>query len=92
MKDRIVREATWFSLLLFVGLVILPLSIYVVGTAVFGEYGDGGLGDFFGQVLGKFLGGEPAALFLLLSPYLLWQLCRLAVWGFRRTGRQESGR
>jgi hypothetical protein len=90
MKDTIVKEASWFAVLLFIGVVILPLSIYVVGKAVFGEYGAGGFGDFYGELLGKFFGGEPVVLFLLLSPYLLWQLCRLSLWGFRRAGRPPS--
>jgi hypothetical protein len=90
MKDRLVREATWLSVLLFIGLVILPLSIYVVGKAVFGEYGAGGFGDFLGQLLGNFFRGEPAVLFLLLSPYLLWQLCRLTLWCFRRAGESSA--
>jgi hypothetical protein len=86
-KDRMVREATWFAVLLFVGLVILPISIYVVGKAVFGGYGAGGFGDFYGALLTNFFGGEPAVLFLLLSPYLLWQLCRLSLWAFRYAAR-----
>jgi hypothetical protein len=89
-KDRIVKEATWFAVLLFIGLVILPISIYVVGNAVFGEYGAGGFGDFYGQLLTNFFGGEPAVLFLLLSPYLLWQLCRLTLWTFRHLRRSPS--
>jgi len=87
MKDTFAREAAWLAGLLFAGLVILPLSIFVVGKAVFGEYGAGTLGDFYMDLLGKFKGGEPAVWFLLLSPYLLWQLCRVTVWAFRRTGR-----
>jgi hypothetical protein len=41
-------------------------------------------------LLGKFIGGEPAVWFLLLSPYLLWQLCRLTIRAFRRTGRRPA--
>jgi hypothetical protein len=85
-KNRLAREATWFAGLLLVGLVILPILIYVVGRAVFGEYGGGALGDFYAELLGEFLSGEPAVWFLLLSPYLLWQLGRLTVRGFRRDG------
>ncbi|MEX2123078.1 MAG: hypothetical protein WD795_04230 [Woeseia sp.] len=90
MKDRFVKEAKWLGGLLLVGLVILPLSIYLVGRAVFGEYGGDGFGDFYGQLLREFLGGEPAVWFLLLSPYLLWQLFRLTIWGFRRVGRAHT--
>jgi hypothetical protein len=90
MRNRIAREAAWFAGLLFVGLVILPISIYVVGRSIFGEYGGGGLGDFYGGLLGEFLRGEPAVWFLLLSPYFLWQLGRLTFHGFRRVGQPRS--
>jgi hypothetical protein len=89
-KNGIAREAAWFAGLLFVGLVILPILIYVVGRAVFGEYGGGALGDFYAKLLGEFLTGEPAVWFLLLSPYLLWQLGRLTVRGFHRGGRPRG--
>lgn len=90
MKNAFAKEAAWLAGLLFAGLVILPLAIYIVGTAVFGEYGAGSLGDFYVDLLGKFMGGEPAVWFLLLSPYLLWQLGRLTIWAFRRAGRPPA--
>ena len=90
MKTAVMREATWLAGLLLVGLVLLPLSIYVVGTLVFGEYGGGGLADLYADLIGRFLGGEPVAWFLLLSPYLLWQLGRLTIFGFRRLGGRHS--
>ena len=90
MKNTLAREAAWFAGLLFAGLVLLPLAIYLVGNAVFGEYGAGSLGDFYADLLGKFMGGEAAVWFLLLSPYLLWQLCRLTIRAFRRTGRPPA--
>jgi len=90
LKTTLAREAAWFAGLLFTGLVLLPLAIYLVGNAVFGEYGAGTLGDFYADLLGKFLGGEPAVWFLLLSPYLLWQLCRLTILAFRRTGHPPA--
>jgi hypothetical protein len=90
MKDTIAKEARWLGGLLLAGLVLLPLSIYVVGKLVFGEYGAGGLGDFYADLLGAFLNGEAVVWFLLLSPYLLWQLCRLTIRAFRRTGRAPA--
>jgi hypothetical protein len=89
-QNKIAREAAWFAGLLFVGMVILPVSIYLVGHAVFGEYGAGALGAFYARLLGGFLNGEPAVWFLLLSPYLLWQLGRLTIRSFRRAGRPRA--
>ena len=90
MKERIVKEAVWLGVLALVGLVLLPIAIYLVGRAVFGEYGGDGFGGFYGQLLSGFVGGELVVWFLLLSPYLLWLLFRVTVWGFRRLGRSEG--
>jgi hypothetical protein len=86
LGNRMLKEAAWLAGLSFVGLAILPLAIYIVGYAIFGDYGNGGLVEFYGSLLSEFLGGEPAVWFLLLSPYVLWQLARLTIWGFRRSG------
>lgn len=91
MQNTFAKEAASFAGLLFAGLAILPVSIYLVGNAVFGEYGAGTLADFYADLLGKFIAGEPAVWFLLLSPYLLWQLCRLTVLAFRRAGGSSAG-
>lgn len=72
------------------GLAVLPLCIYLVGRMVFGEYGDGGLGGFYGQLSGAFIDGEPAVWFLLLSPLLVWQLARLTVLAFRHFRQPAS--
>jgi hypothetical protein len=66
-NNRIAREAAWLGGLVLVGLVMLPVLIYVVGHVVFGEYGGGSLGDFYTGLLGEFLEGQPAVWFLLLS-------------------------
>lgn len=92
IKNRLRKETALLAVLLFVGLVVLPLSIYLVGMAVFGEYGNGGFSSFFGALHREFRAGEPAVLFLLLSPYLLWQLMRLAIWGFRYFGQRQASR
>ncbi|MEX2496573.1 MAG: hypothetical protein WD448_10815 [Woeseia sp.] len=84
LKERVAEELIRFAGLAGVSLLILPLAIYLVGRVVFGDYGGGGLFDFYAQLLRDFLNGEPAVWFLLLSPYLVWQIARLAAWGFRR--------
>lgn len=84
LKSILRREGTLLVLLGFAGLVLLPVCIYVVGLLVFGRYEDGGFGEFFGDLRRELFSGEPAVLFLLLSPWILWQLMRLVIWGFRR--------
>lgn len=81
------KEAALFLGLLFLGLVILPVAIYLVGDSVFGDYDGAGFSGFYGTMHGAIRSGEPAALFLVLSPYIIWQLSRLTIWGFRRSLR-----
>lgn len=90
VKTIAVKETVLFLCLVFFGLALLPLAMYLVGQAFFGDYGDGGISGFYGQLQREFRDGEPAVWFLLLSPYLLWQLVRLTVWSFRRSKRMET--
>lgn len=77
--------------LLFLGLVLLPVAVYVVGKSVFGDYDGAGFSGFYGRMHSAIRDGEPAVLFLVLSPYIIWQLGRLTIWGFRRTSRRRRG-
>jgi hypothetical protein len=81
------RELALFLVMLFIGMVILPALIYFIGRSPFGEYGGTGFSDFYGSLHGKFRSGEPVVWFLMLSPYIAWQLLRLTLHGFRYTGR-----
>lgn len=72
---------------LFLGLVLLPVAIYLVGQAIFGEYGGAGFGDFYSGLSSRIRGGDAAAWFLVLSPYLGWQTLRLIALGWRLAGR-----
>ena len=83
------RELAVFLVLLFAGLVILPLSIYLVGRGLFGEYGGSGFSDFYGMLHGEIRSGEPVVWFLVLTPYIAWQLLRLTIFGFRHTGKSH---
>lgn len=84
------REAALFFVLLFVGIVLIPLAIYFVGQAVFGEYGGHGLGDFFGTLAAKIRTGDRVAWFLALSPYLTVATLRAMAWGWRATARANA--
>lgn len=77
------KEAALFTGLLFLGLVLLPITIWFVGEAVFGTYGGSGYGDFFGTLSGKIRSGDLVAWFLVLSPWLAWQCIRLMAFGWR---------
>ncbi|MEM7432575.1 MAG: hypothetical protein AAF351_11665 [Pseudomonadota bacterium] len=86
ISDRVKREVAVFSLLLFFGLAVMPFAIYFVGQNVFGAFEGAGFGDFFGSISARFRAFDPAAWFLVLSPYLIWQLIRLSWFGWRRLG------
>ena len=74
-----------FSGLLFVGFVIMPIVIYQVGQIVFGAYGGLGYGDFFGRISESVRQFDLTAWFLVLSPWLGWQILRLSGFAWRMT-------
>jgi len=65
----------------------MPIAIYLVGQQFFGDYGGNGFGEFFGTLSGKVRSGDSVAWFLVLSPYLTWQILRLAVRGWSRASK-----
>lgn len=71
------RELILLLILLPTGLLLLPAAIYLVGSAIFGAFGGDGFGGFLGMLTGELRSGEPAVWFLILSPYIVWQLLRL---------------
>jgi hypothetical protein len=83
IKTIVIRESAWFIGLLFVGFVLMPIAIYLVGQDVFGAYAGAGYGDFFGTLSEKVRNGDAVAWFLILSPYLGWQCVRLSVFAWR---------
>ena len=87
VRRRLLRELAGFAALLLFGLVLLPVAVYGVGQFVFGAYEGDGFGGFYEGIVGRLAGGEPAAWFLALSPFLGIVLLRLIVWAWRRTAR-----
>jgi hypothetical protein len=77
------RELLTLLLLLLVGVFLLPLAVYQVGTEIFGEYTGSGFGSFYRDIHGNLRAGEPVVVFLMASPYLVWQLLRLSLNAFR---------
>ena len=86
-RQIVTREAALLTGLLFVGLVLAPVALYWIGQKLLGQFGGQGYGDFFGTLSANFRSGDPATWFLVLSPYLAWQMLRLTAWGWRLAGR-----
>jgi hypothetical protein len=66
------------------GLVALPAAVYLVGLQVIGEYeSQEGLRGLMSAVWRDLAAGHPAAWILVLSPYAVIQLLRLAAFVWR---------
>ena len=77
------RELAIASGLLAIGLLLVPPAIYVVGQRLVGPYAtDSGVLALAESIWRDFLTLRPAAWILILSPYVIAQLVRLArrVW------------
>jgi hypothetical protein len=86
-SQRLKKEAALLAVMLFLGIALLPIAIWIVGDLVFGSYGGNGYGDFFSSLSGKLRSGNPVAWFLVLSPWLVLQVVRLALIGWRYAGK-----
>ena len=86
-KAVLQKEVALLTGLLFIGMVLVPVAIYMVGKAVFGEYGGQGFAHFYGTLSGKLRDGDTVAWFLVLSPYLAWQCLRLTALAWRSASR-----
>ena len=76
---RLRKQTLIAMMLLGFGLLPLPVMVYWVGTQVVGPYeAEGGLWALVGNVWGDLTSGNPLAWILVLSPYLIIQLLRLA--------------
>ena len=78
--------------MLLIGVLFLPIAIYIVGANVFGDYAGAGFGEFFRDLHGRLRNGEPVIVFLLLSPYLIVQTVRLTWFLFVRLSPGHSTR
>ncbi len=90
LKNIAVKELALFVVVLFFGMVFLPLFVYITGRTLFGEYAGTGFSDFYGMLHSELRSGQPAVWFLMLSPYLVWQLLRLSIFGFRHSGSSQQ--
>lgn len=90
LRTVLTREAALFLGLLCAGLVLLPIAVYLVGDAIFGDYAGHGYGDFFGSLSARVRGFDGSAWFLILSPWLAVSVLRLMAWGWRSAGRRSA--
>ncbi len=89
LRRRATKEVALLAGLLFFGLIIMPLAIYSVGQSVFGTYGGIGYGDFYGTLSGKVRHGDLVAWFLILAPYIGWQVVRLMALAWRLSRQKD---
>jgi hypothetical protein len=90
LKKAVLNETALFLALFLFGILILPIAIYLVGQAVFGAYGGAGFFDFYDQLHYELRTGRAVTWYLVLSPYLGWQLLRLTFLCFRVSRRRPS--
>lgn len=64
--------------MLVVGMIVIPIGIYVVGGVVFGEFAGAGFGAFYRAIQSDLRDGQMVVIFLIFSPYLVWQAVRLS--------------
>ena len=72
--------------LLAFGMLALPVGVYWVGQFVIGGYeSDSGVAGLIGAIWDDLGRGSPAAWILVLSPYVVIQLLRVAIRLLRRS-------
>ena len=84
-------EVIFASIWLAVGLFVLPATIFFVGGALLGPYGDdGGLGRFYGDFFGDLAEPSVRAWAIALGPLILISLLRLVFAGVDRGPRDPQ--
>ena len=81
------KESLLFLYLFLAGILLLPIAVYLIGYALFGEYSGTGFSAFYGSLHSSLRSGELAVWFLVLSPYLIFQLIRGTIYTLRRVER-----
>ena len=86
------RELIIAGVFVFIGAVLLPIAIYLVGQTLLGTYSTEGygIGRLYGDIFSDLAAGFPAAWLLVLSPWLGIQLLRLSLLPLRRRPAREN--
>src|ERR1700744_865944 len=66
------RELLLTAIALAVGFALMPVLIFLAGSATLGRYEGASLGRQFSSVYEGFRAGSPASWIVLLGPYGLW--------------------
>jgi hypothetical protein len=83
LSTTISKELLTLLLLILAGVLLLPIAIFLVGSAVFGPYAGSGFGEFYRDIHADLMDGQAVVIFLLVAPYLVWQLLRFTFRAFR---------
>jgi hypothetical protein len=87
---RVRFELMFASVWLAVGLFVVPATIFAVGGALLGAYGDnGGLGRFYGDFFRDLAEPSVRAWAIVLGPLVLISLLRLVFVGAARNAPPE---
>lgn len=85
------KELLIFSILFFIGALVLPFCIYIVGQSVIGEYSpDSGAFGLVMAIWGDLTRFRLGAWILVLSPWAVISLLRLAIGFLRAPARSRQ--
>lgn len=90
LQKTVLRESARLVGCLLFGVLVLPIAIFWVGQAIFGDFGGGQLGDFYASLMAQLRTGNSIVWFLVLAPYLIWQCLRATVKLFRIAGARQA--
>ncbi|MGI9263795.1 MAG: hypothetical protein ACR2QU_02625 [Gammaproteobacteria bacterium] len=79
---RLRKELTIFSIMVAIGLVVLPFAVFKTGEILLGEYSSEGqgIGHLYGDILRGLSAGDWTAWLLVLGPWLGIMLLRTLWW------------
>jgi hypothetical protein len=82
------RESLWILIGLPVGVLLLPVLIWLIGSRVFGPYAGGSLRDLADHYFRGLGHGQQAFWIVALGPYLAILALRLTLGGMRAARHQ----
>ncbi len=77
------RELLWLIIGIPLGVLLLPVLIWLVGARVFGPYAGGEVGDLVSHFFRGLGQGEPAFWLVAVGPYVCLLLLRVLIQAIR---------